>query len=100
MLGWKRQAPFDRILVTAACAEPPVKLITQLTDSGILIAPIGAGEGPQRLTLFQRIGAERRHPRSRRGAISAGRSGSGAHSLTPYQLYSFFNRGTELLGSE
>jgi protein-L-isoaspartate(D-aspartate) O-methyltransferase len=56
MLGWRRQAPFDRILVTAACPEPPVKLITQLTDTGILIAPIGAGEGAQRLTLFQRIG--------------------------------------------
>jgi protein-L-isoaspartate(D-aspartate) O-methyltransferase len=56
MLGWRRQAPFDRILVSAACPEPPVKLITQLTDTGILIAPIGPGEGPQRLTLFQRIG--------------------------------------------
>ncbi len=56
LLGWPRQAPFDRILVSAALPEPPVKLITQLTDSGILIAPIGAGEGPQRLTLFQRIG--------------------------------------------
>lgn len=56
LLGWRRQAPFDRILVTAACAEPPVKLITQLSESGILIAPIGPGAGPQRLTLFQRIG--------------------------------------------
>jgi protein-L-isoaspartate(D-aspartate) O-methyltransferase len=56
MLGWKRQAPFDRIMVSAACLDPPVKLITQLTDSGILIAPIGAGAGLQRLTLFQRIG--------------------------------------------
>jgi protein-L-isoaspartate(D-aspartate) O-methyltransferase len=58
LLGWRRQAPFDRILVGAACANPPVKLITQLSDSGILIAPIGAGEGVQRLTLFQRIGPE------------------------------------------
>lgn len=56
MLGWKRQAPFDRIVVSAACPDPPVKLILQLTDSGILIAPIGAAAGPQRLTLFQRIG--------------------------------------------
>lgn len=57
LLGWKLQAPFDRIIVDAACPEPPVKLITQLSDSGILIAPIGADEGTQRLTLFQRIGA-------------------------------------------
>jgi protein-L-isoaspartate(D-aspartate) O-methyltransferase len=55
-LGWTRQAPFDRILVSAAFPTPPVKLIIQLTDSGILVAPIGPGEGPQRLTLFQRIG--------------------------------------------
>jgi protein-L-isoaspartate(D-aspartate) O-methyltransferase len=55
-LGWWRQAPFDRILVSAASAAPPVKLVTQLTDNGILVAPIGSGEGVQRLTLFQRIG--------------------------------------------
>ncbi|MGH6923963.1 MAG: protein-L-isoaspartate(D-aspartate) O-methyltransferase [Propylenella sp.] len=55
-LGWSRQAPFDRILVSAACVTPPVKLIAQLSDQGILIAPIGAPRGPQRLTLFQRIG--------------------------------------------
>jgi protein-L-isoaspartate(D-aspartate) O-methyltransferase len=55
MFGWKRQAPFDRIVVGAACAEPPGKLIAQLTDSGILIAPIRMAEA-QRLTLFQRIG--------------------------------------------
>ena len=54
-LGWPRQAPFDRILVTAALPSPPIKLIGQLTDSGILVAPIG-GPGTQRLTLFQRIG--------------------------------------------
>lgn len=55
-LGWSRQAPFDRILVSAACAAPPTKLIAQLSDAGILIAPIGEGGAPQRLTLFQRIG--------------------------------------------
>ena len=55
-LGWSRQAPFDRILVGAACKEPPSKLVAQLSDAGILIAPIGTGRGPQRLTLFQRIG--------------------------------------------
>jgi protein-L-isoaspartate(D-aspartate) O-methyltransferase len=56
-LGWCRQAPFDRILVSAACETPPGKLISQLTDSGILIAPISGAGVPQRLTLFQRIGA-------------------------------------------
>jgi protein-L-isoaspartate(D-aspartate) O-methyltransferase len=56
LLGWRLQAPFDRIVVGAACPEPPVKLIMQLTQSGVLIAPIGTEPGPQRLTLFQRIG--------------------------------------------
>ena len=55
-LGWSRQAPFDRILVGAACQQPPSRLVAQLSDAGILIAPIGAGRGPQRLPLFQRIG--------------------------------------------
>jgi len=55
-LGWSRQAPFDRILLTAAAPAPPARLIKQLSDSGILVGPIGPDCGPQRLTLFQRIG--------------------------------------------
>lgn len=55
-LGWKLQAPFDRIVVTAACAAPPARLLAQLGDGGLLIAPVGPAEGPQRLTLFERDG--------------------------------------------
>ena len=58
MLGWSRQAPFDRILVAAACPAPPAHLIAQLSPSGILIAPIANGRGPQQLVLFQRIGSK------------------------------------------
>jgi protein-L-isoaspartate(D-aspartate) O-methyltransferase len=54
-LGWKLQAPFDRILVTAALPKPPGNLIAQLTDSGILVAPMILANGGQRLMLFQRI---------------------------------------------
>lgn len=57
-LGWSRQAPFDRILATAAFPAPPVRLIGQLTDSGILVAPLGPAGGVQRLTLFQRVGQQ------------------------------------------
>lgn len=53
--GWKRQAPFDRIMVTAACEEAPSKLVAQLTDGGILIAPIGRADQVQRLTSFQKF---------------------------------------------
>jgi protein-L-isoaspartate(D-aspartate) O-methyltransferase len=39
--GWPEQAPFDRILLSAAAAEPPKILIEQLKIGGILLAPIG-----------------------------------------------------------
>jgi protein-L-isoaspartate(D-aspartate) O-methyltransferase len=42
-LGWPEQAPFDRILVTAAAPEEPKALLAQLKPNGILVAPIGKG---------------------------------------------------------
>ncbi len=39
--GWPEQAPFDRILLTAAVTEVPQALIEQLKPGGILVAPIG-----------------------------------------------------------
>ena len=42
-LGWPEQAPFDRILVTAAAPEEPKTLLGQLKPSGVLVAPIGKG---------------------------------------------------------
>jgi protein-L-isoaspartate(D-aspartate) O-methyltransferase len=41
--GWAEQAPFDRILVTAAAPEEPKKLLAQLKPNGVLVAPIGKG---------------------------------------------------------
>ncbi len=41
--GWKEQAPFDRILVTAAAPGEPSALLAQLKPSGILVAPVGRG---------------------------------------------------------
>jgi protein-L-isoaspartate(D-aspartate) O-methyltransferase len=41
--GWPEQAPFDRILVTAAAPEEPKTLLAQLKPSGILVAPVGRG---------------------------------------------------------
>ncbi|MFA5116432.1 MAG: protein-L-isoaspartate(D-aspartate) O-methyltransferase [Candidatus Omnitrophota bacterium] len=40
-LGWKEEAPFDRIIVTAASPEIPQPLIDQLGEGGKLIMPIG-----------------------------------------------------------
>ena len=39
--GWPHQAPFDRIIVTAAAEERPQALIDQLAMDGILIVPVG-----------------------------------------------------------
>lgn len=40
-LGLPEQAPFDRIIVTAACKRVPEPLLDQLSDGGILVAPVG-----------------------------------------------------------
>jgi protein-L-isoaspartate(D-aspartate) O-methyltransferase len=39
--GWPEQAPFDRILLSAAVPEVPPILIEQLKPGGILVAPVG-----------------------------------------------------------
>ena len=41
--GWPEQAPFDRILVTAAAPDEPKTLLAQLKPSGVLVAPVGKG---------------------------------------------------------
>ncbi len=45
--GWADHAPFDRILVTAAAAEPPSALIEQLAPGGRLVMPLGGKEVQQ-----------------------------------------------------
>lgn len=39
--GYEKEAPFDRIIVTAACPKIPEPLIRQLKPDGILVAPVG-----------------------------------------------------------
>jgi protein-L-isoaspartate(D-aspartate) O-methyltransferase len=41
--GWPEQAPFDRILVTAAAPSEPKTLLSQLKPAGVLVAPVGRG---------------------------------------------------------
>ncbi len=43
--GCPEQAPFDRIIVTAAADECPPALLEQLAEGGILVAPLGLGDG-------------------------------------------------------
>jgi len=42
--GWKEQAPFDRIMVTAAAPGEPRDLLKQLKPNGVLVAPVGKGQ--------------------------------------------------------
>ena len=41
--GWPEQAPFDRIMVTAAAPDDPRTLLAQLKPKGIMVAPVGRG---------------------------------------------------------
>ena len=40
--GMKSEAPFDRIIITAACKEFPKPLIEQLKPNGIIVGPVGS----------------------------------------------------------
>jgi protein-L-isoaspartate(D-aspartate) O-methyltransferase len=39
--GWLPQAPYDRIIVTAAAGEMPEALVDQLAVGGIMLVPVG-----------------------------------------------------------
>ena len=39
--GWPEEAPFDRIMVTAAPEEVPDMLVEQLAEGGIMVIPVG-----------------------------------------------------------
>ncbi len=54
--GWPEQAPFDRIIVTAAAPDMPMKLAQQLAEGGIMITPVGPDGGHQRLVRIKREG--------------------------------------------
>jgi protein-L-isoaspartate(D-aspartate) O-methyltransferase len=42
-LGWPEEAPFDRIMVTAAPPEVPPALVEQLAVGGLMAIPVGVG---------------------------------------------------------
>ncbi|NTV89008.1 MAG: protein-L-isoaspartate(D-aspartate) O-methyltransferase [Clostridiales bacterium] len=39
--GWKENAPYDRIMVTAAAGRLPEELLNQLAEGGSMIVPVG-----------------------------------------------------------
>ena len=52
--GWPEHAPYDRILVAAAAESVPPALVEQLSDTGILVIPIGVQN--QDLRVLQKHG--------------------------------------------
>ena len=52
--GWPEQAPFDRIIVTAAAPELPAILRDSLAEGGILVAPVGEERRDQQLVRVSR----------------------------------------------
>ena len=57
-LGWPEAAPFDRILITAGAPSLPRQLLlTQLTENGLAVAPIGPRD-EQMLVVTRRVGNE------------------------------------------
>jgi protein-L-isoaspartate(D-aspartate) O-methyltransferase len=53
-LGWPEQAPFDRIVVTAAADDVPVALTEQLRIGGVLVMPVGPIDSVQKLMRLER----------------------------------------------
>lgn len=55
-LGYKEEAPYDRIIVTAAAPDIPPPLLEQLRDPGILVAPVGDRHFQRLLIVEKRNG--------------------------------------------
>lgn len=67
-LGWPEEAPFERILVTAGGPFIPEPLLEQLTDSGILLMPVGSRARVQQLIRIRKHDGET--SRENLGAVS------------------------------
>ncbi|MGZ3197793.1 MAG: protein-L-isoaspartate(D-aspartate) O-methyltransferase [Croceibacterium sp.] len=51
--GWPANAPFDRIIVTAAASEPPQELVDELASGGRMVIPLG-GQDVQLLSVVEK----------------------------------------------
>jgi protein-L-isoaspartate(D-aspartate) O-methyltransferase len=52
--GWREQAPFDRIIVTAAASSIPGALVDQLAEGGLMVLPVGKTSRDQALLRLTR----------------------------------------------
>jgi protein-L-isoaspartate(D-aspartate) O-methyltransferase len=54
--GWADQAPFDRILLTAAADSVPVEIVAQLRPEGHLVMPLVEPDGSETIVQVRPIG--------------------------------------------
>jgi protein-L-isoaspartate(D-aspartate) O-methyltransferase len=64
--GWPEQAPFDRIIVTAAAPHVPQPLLDQLRPGGRMVIPVGRSGEDHQLMLIEK---DRRGRVSRRAIL-------------------------------
>jgi protein-L-isoaspartate(D-aspartate) O-methyltransferase len=55
--GWSENAPYDRIVVTAAAQRMPQAIFDQLTEGGLLVIPLGPSEA-QVLQAIRKVNGE------------------------------------------
>jgi protein-L-isoaspartate(D-aspartate) O-methyltransferase len=53
-VGWPEQAPFDRIIGTAASADVPAALADQLGEGGVMVLPLMAADHGQEVVRVRR----------------------------------------------
>ncbi len=53
--GWEEHAPFDGIMVTAACDHIPPPLIKQLKEGGVMVIPLGPASATQLLRRARKV---------------------------------------------
>jgi len=55
-LGWPDGAPYDRVVVSAACPSIPSALVEQLDEGGMISVPVGTVEGQELIIGTKRNG--------------------------------------------
>jgi len=68
-LGWPEEAPFDRIIITAAPPDLPKALLDQLKPGGKLVAPVGSSLFGQELVVVEKTADGKLRKRNMGGVI-------------------------------
>ena len=61
-VGWPEDAPYDRIIVTAAAPAVPLALLDQLVDGGRMVIPVGGAERQRLVSVWKRRGCTLERP--------------------------------------